>query len=519
MTTLGLGVLPAHAAPQNQIGTPPPTSAEVEIATPTSTSTSTPVPTTAVPDEVQPPRRPTRTRTPTPTATDSSGPSPTPTLTPTATETGTAALIVTKSVAPTQAGIGEQFIFTIVVENTGDATAFDIYVEDTFPIFLTINAVTTTKGTSEVTPNRVVVYIDKLRGTNEVEGGESATITILATVNQNVTANVVATNVAYVTYNFEGETYARTSNTVTYYIAVTGTLPGTGGIEIAPDEPIQNDILLISSIIVGLFGLFVLIYGLRNRSSRPKNAPRFIRASIILITVGLVFTLAACGLGKSQTTNDQISSTSDQSGEIIAADSKIETPISQTEGQAGETPSTKQSTLPDYPLPTPDIPAELLLNGETPDTSPLTRIEIPELDLDTIVKYVPFDGLTWLITGLQEEIVWMGDTSWPGLGGNTGLSGHLTLGDGSDGPFKDLADLEPGDVVKLYTEQNEYTYLVREQEIVSDTDFSVVESTDKAQITLITCADWHVGMGVYLSRLVVYSNLIDVQPIVTLGSH
>jgi len=36
--------------------------------------------------------------------------------------------------------------------------------------------------------------------------------------------------------------------------------------------------------------------------------------------------------------------------------------------------------------------------------------------MDTVVKYVPYDGLTWLIAGLQQEIAWMGDTSWPGLG-------------------------------------------------------------------------------------------------------
>jgi hypothetical protein len=61
----------------------------------------------------------------------------------------------------------------------------------------------------------------------------------------------------------------------------------------------------------------------------------------------------------------------------------------------------------------------LNIDGKLPDTSPTTRIEIPTLDLDTIVKYVPFEGFAWLIKGLRSEVVWMGITFWSGLGGNT----------------------------------------------------------------------------------------------------
>ena len=142
----------------------------------------------------------------------------------------------------------------------------------------------------------------------------------------------------------------------------------------------------------------------------------------------------------------------------------------------------------------------------------VTRIIIPSLGLDTVVKYVPFDGSTWLIGGLKQEVAWMGDTSWPGLGGNTGLAGHVDLADGSDGPFRFLFDLQPGDEVILHTEQNIYTYLVREQVVVEDYDLSVIEATEKPQITLITCTDWDTELRVYLKRLVIFSDLIDVKP-------
>jgi CheY-like chemotaxis protein len=93
------------------------------------------------------------------------------------------------------------------------------------------------------------------------------------------------------------------------------------------------------------------------------------------------------------------------------------------------------------------------------------RIVIPGLLLDTIVKYVPYDGYSWMINGLRDEVAWMGNTSWPGLGSNTGLAGHVTVAGYGDGPFRHLDELLPGDVVVLYTEKNSYTYHVRESRI------------------------------------------------------
>jgi len=141
------------------------------------------------------------------------------------------------------------------------------------------------------------------------------------------------------------------------------------------------------------------------------------------------------------------------------------------------------------------------------------RIVIPALALDTIVKYVPFSEFTWLIAGLRQEIAWMGDTSWPGLGGNTGLAGHVTLPDGSDGPFRHLEELSAGDEIKLYTEENEYTYRVSEKTVVKDTNLNVVEGTVNSQITLVTCTGWNQEARLYLERLIVYADLVDTSPL------
>jgi sortase A len=170
-------------------------------------------------------------------------------------------------------------------------------------------------------------------------------------------------------------------------------------------------------------------------------------------------------------------------------------------------------TLPDYPVPTPVITVTPQPGEVGPDTSEITRIVIPVLMLDTVVKYVPYDGFTWAIKGLREEVAWMGDTSWPGLGGNTGLAGHITLSNGDDGPFRNLDQLEAGDQVVVYSENKKYTYQVRDKVVVNDSDFSVIEQTANPQLTMITCTNWDKLQRIFTQRLVVYSDLIKSEPL------
>jgi sortase A len=137
--------------------------------------------------------------------------------------------------------------------------------------------------------------------------------------------------------------------------------------------------------------------------------------------------------------------------------------------------------------------------------------------LDTEVKYVPYDGVTWMITGLRQEVAWMGNTSWPGLGGNTGLAGHVTVLGLGDGPFRHLDQLPNGELVFLYTENNIYTYQVRENKVTDEGDMSVTLPTNNPQISLITCVNWDQENRTYLNRLVVIADLVRTEPI-TMGS-
>jgi LPXTG-site transpeptidase (sortase) family protein len=176
-------------------------------------------------------------------------------------------------------------------------------------------------------------------------------------------------------------------------------------------------------------------------------------------------------------------------------------------------PTPTPDRLPDYPIPTPTVETVVGLGDIQPDPSAATRIVIPAIGVDTVVKYVPFNGDTWLIGGLKQEVAWMGDTSWPGLGGNTGLAGHVDLADGSAGPFWRLRELKAGDLVMIYTEVNLFTYQMREQVIVPDYDLTVIGPTDEPQLTLITCTGWDELLRIYVQRLVVYADLVGVKPL------
>jgi len=73
--------------------------------------------------------------------------------------------------------------------------------------------------------------------------------------------------------------------------------------------------------------------------------------------------------------------------------------------------------------------------------------------------------------------------------------------------------LQNGDEIRLITEEAVYLYRVRESLVVKDDDFSVVQPTQEAMLTLITCTGWNSDLGHYLERLVVRATLEKSQPL------
>ncbi len=146
------------------------------------------------------------------------------------------------------------------------------------------------------------------------------------------------------------------------------------------------------------------------------------------------------------------------------------------------------------------------------DTGPVTRLVIPALKVDSKVQYIPFEDHTWNIEKLGMDIAWLGNTSSPGLGGNTVLAGHITVLYLGNGPFRHLYSLKSGDLVYVYTYKNIYTYSVREQAVIKTDDSSVVGPTDQPQLTLLTCTGWDDETLRYTKRRAVFADLVSVAP-------
>ncbi len=152
-----------------------------------------------------------------------------------------------------------------------------------------------------------------------------------------------------------------------------------------------------------------------------------------------------------------------------------------------------------------DIPAHLLpvINAyqppprPTPGSEQARRIQIKAIDVDAPVVQGMYD---WeqLKRGVAQKI---GSAS-PGEEGNMGLAAHNDI---YGEIFRDLDQLSPGDEIVVSTQVRTYTYIVRETKIVEPTEVSVLDPTDTATTTLISCYPYRVNT----QRIVVFADLVD----------
>lgn len=490
-----------------ETGTPVITGTITTTATPTNTPTSTSTATETSTAVGTPTGTSTTTATPTLTGTQ-----PTATITPTPTPTGT--LIpgpsLSISVTPSQAKVNESLTFTIKIGNTGTAPTSDNIIVDSFPTYIDVLTVATSKGTITKLTHSFTASI------GDVNPGDIVTITAVVKVNSTLTRTETLTNIVTMTYN---QTKSITSSVG--YQVVFQTLPPTGELPLNwRQERIKPVALIPGLLIIGLGGILLIIV-IWSKERNNKDKLWMTVGGTLLILVGFIAVASVSGLfsPSGQAQDYQLTPTY---GGVIAQVQPVDpsaTALPWLPASAFSTPDAVIPivTLPNYPIPTPKITITPKPGEVGPDTSAVVRIVIPALFLDTEVKYVPYDGFTWMITGLRQEIAWMGNTSWPGLGGNTGLAGHVTVAGMGDGPFRHLDELPNGELVLLYTENNIYTYQVRESRVTDGGDMSVTFATQNPQISLITCIDWDEETRTYLDRLVVIADLVRSEPI-TMGS-
>lgn len=465
------------------------TNTETSTATATETATETATATA------------TATHTPTPTATNTSN------LTPTPTGTIYPNFSMTISVNPLQAKINESFAFTVKITNQGYAPADNSVLSDSFPSYIDVISVTTSKGTVSRSTHSLIVNI----GT--INPDVTVTITINARVNSSLTRTETVSNVVTLSYNIGFEKTA----SVSYKAVLTSTLPGTGQLPLRTQAPSNRwgEMLTIS----GILGISLAFVAFHRKSTSTTDKRDWKKGifQVLLVSLTILALIGAACASRSQAV-DQVQM---NPGPITQADTATPTRtlMPYMPAHMFSTPEAF-STLPVFPIPTPTLEKTAIPGEAAPDTSPIVWIKVPSLSIDAEVSYVPYDETTktWLIEGLRSEVAWLGDTSWPGLGSNTVLAGHITVSGLGNGPFRYLENINKEEIITLQTEQNIYTYQVRESIVVDDTDTGIALPTVNSQITLITCTGWDDEVKIYRYRTVVIAELARVDPIVISSS-
>ena len=153
-----------------------------------------------------------------------------------------------------------------------------------------------------------------------------------------------------------------------------------------------------------------------------------------------------------------------------------------------------------------DIPAHLLpaVNAfqppplPTPSDEQALRIQIDTINVDAPVVQGMYD---WeqLKRGVAQKI----GSAAPGEVGNMALAAHNDI---YGEIFRDLDQLSQGDMITVSTYLKSYKYVVRDIQIVEPTEVWVLEPTDFASATLISCYPYRVNT----KRIVIFADLVKI---------
>lgn len=160
------------------------------------------------------------------------------------------------------------------------------------------------------------------------------------------------------------------------------------------------------------------------------------------------------------------------------------------------------------PIESGDIPAHLLPALQAYQPPPLPTpgpeqariIEIPAIGVNAPIVAGVYD---W--EQLKRGVGYHTGSALPGQIGNMVLAAHNDI---YGEIFRDLSQLSPGDEFTVSTGARSYTYVVTKIEIVEPTDVDVMQPTDHATATLISCYPYRINT----QRIVVFADLKTNDP-------
>ncbi len=139
-------------------------------------------------------------------------------------------------------------------------------------------------------------------------------------------------------------------------------------------------------------------------------------------------------------------------------------------------------------------------------------LEIPSINLNSKIVGVPQNDMGWETTWLGNNVGYLNGTAFPTFPGNTVLTGHYIDQFGNPGIFNKLHTLEVGDFILIHAWDETYYYRIRENKVISFSDIhSMLQTKDNEWITLITCENYDLSKGIYLSRRMIRAELVKIE--------
>ncbi|MBI4023286.1 sortase [Candidatus Berkelbacteria bacterium] len=142
------------------------------------------------------------------------------------------------------------------------------------------------------------------------------------------------------------------------------------------------------------------------------------------------------------------------------------------------------------------------------------RLGIAEIGVDAPVNLdVPGTNEAEYLKALETGLAHYAGTARPGTVGNSFLFGHSSYLKEKPGDYKEvlkrLNEVGVDETVAIKHERETYTYKVFRSEVIADTDFSVLDPSDKEIITIMTC--W--PPGTIAKRWIVQAERIHEIPL------
>ncbi|NSW51883.1 MAG: sortase [Anaerolineae bacterium] len=226
------------------------------------------------------------------------------------------------------------------------------------------------------------------------------------------------------------------------------------------------------------------------QKKKPGWYDRFLLMVEGLAVIALLFVVFN-GFSLVQTLNREISSALQQP---TLTPTPLIAPVVLPAGHtfSGGAPVPNEAEIPEHLRPIVQAMAAIPLPTQSPQ-QPI-RIQIPAIDVDAPV--VQGDGWEQLKKGVGQHI----GSANPGSDGNLVLSAHNDI---YGEIFRDLDQLQEGDVIRVFTSQSSYEYIVLQTQVVEPTRVDVLNQTADPITTLISCYPY----GINNQRIVITAKL------------